>query len=52
MLVREVSTLVSEEKQPGEFEIEFNEVNLTSGDYFYQLQAGSLVQTKKMLLLK
>ena len=52
MLGREITTLVNERKQPGEYEIEFNASNLPSGVYFYQLQAGDFVQTKKMMLLK
>ena len=56
ILGNEVATLVNEEKPAGEYEIEFNPVsgirNLASGIYFYQLKAGNLIQTKKMILLK
>ncbi len=52
LLGREVATLVNEEKQPGEYEVEFNAANLPSGVYFYQLKAGSYTATKKFLLLK
>ena len=52
ILGRVVAKLVSENKQPGEYEVEFNAPKLPSGVYFYQLQAGDFVQTKKMMLLK
>ena len=56
VLCNEISTLVSEEQSAGEYEVEFNPAsdnrNLASGIYFYKLQVGSFVQTKKMLLLK
>jgi hypothetical protein len=52
LLGREVATLVNEEKPPGEYEIEFNSVNLPSGIYFYQLNAGEFSETRKMVLLK
>ena len=48
----EVATLVNEEKQPGYYEMEFNGENLVSGIYVYKLQAGSFVETKKMVLMK
>jgi hypothetical protein len=48
----EIATLVNEEKQAGAYEIEFNGNGLTSGIYFYQLQVGSFVETKKMILIK
>ena len=54
VLGREIKTLVNEFKQPGVYNSTFYTLrsSLTSGVYFYTLQAGSLVQTKKMVLLK
>jgi hypothetical protein len=52
ILGREVATLVNEEKPAGEYEVEFNAANLPSGIYFYQINAGNFVETKKMVLLK
>ena len=51
VLGKEIATLVNEEKQPGEYEVEFHASALPSGVYFYQLRAGSFVETKKMILL-
>ncbi|MEP0862683.1 MAG: T9SS type A sorting domain-containing protein, partial [Ignavibacterium sp.] len=52
VLGNEVATLVNEEKPAGIYEVEFNASKLSSGIYFYKLQAGSFVETKKMILLK
>jgi hypothetical protein len=54
LLGREVATLVNEEKLAGVYNVQFtiNNVQLSSGIYFYKLQAGSFVETKKMILLK
>ncbi|GBD87649.1 LVIVD repeat protein [bacterium BMS3Abin03] len=52
VLGNEVATLVNEYKPAGEYEVEFNAENLPSGIYFYQLRAGSFIQTKKMILIK
>jgi len=52
ILGNKVATLVNEEKPSGNYEIEFNASTLPSGVYFYQLRAGSFVQTKKMILMK
>ena len=52
VLGNEVATLFNEEKPAGTYKVEFNANNLTSGIYFYQLKAGNLIETKKMLLLK
>jgi hypothetical protein len=51
-LGKEVSSLVNETKSAGTYEVEFNAHNLSSGIYYYTLQAGSLIQTKKMILIK
>jgi len=61
LLGREVATLVNEEKPAGSYSVEFRMQNLptgqaglelSSGIYFYKLQAGSFVETKKMILMK
>ncbi len=49
---REVSTLIDEFQNAGNYSVEFDARNLPSGVYFYTLRAGSFVATKKMLLLK
>jgi len=52
ILGNELTTLVNEEKPSGSYEVEFNAVELSSGIYFYKLQASSFVETKKMILIK
>jgi hypothetical protein len=51
-LGQEIETLVNEEKRAGTYKLTWNAVNLPSGVYFYRLQAGSFIETKKMVLLK
>jgi|GEM_PF-3674682 hypothetical protein len=48
----EVRNLISSEKNSGQYEVEFNASNLSSGIYYCRLQADNLVKTNKMLLLK
>ena len=48
----EIATLVSEEKQAGNYEIDFNATGLPGGIYFYQIKSGSFIETRKMTLLK
>lgn len=52
VLGNEIVTLVTEEKEAGNYDIDFNASTLSSGVYFYRLQAGDFVQTRKMILIK
>ncbi len=52
VLGREVRTLVNEVKQPGSYEVRFDAGELSSGVYFYRIQAGAYISAKKMMLLK
>ena len=52
ILGNEIETLVNEEKPAGTYELTWFAENLPSGVYFYQLKAGSFIETKKMVLLK
>jgi hypothetical protein len=66
LLGKEVATLVNEVQQPGMYNVKFSmnsspstftrpwraSSSLSSAVYFYKLQAGDFVQTKKMVLMK
>ncbi|MGE5847719.1 MAG: alpha-amylase family glycosyl hydrolase [Ignavibacteria bacterium] len=57
ILGREVKTLINEEKGNGRYSIRWNGDNnfnepVSSGIYFYKLDAGSFTNTKKMMLLR
>ena len=52
ILGNEVATLMDEEKLVGTYEVIWNAGQLPSGIYFYRIQAGSFIDTKKMILLK
>jgi hypothetical protein len=52
LLGNEIETLVNEEKPAGTYELTWSAASLPSGVYFYQLRAGSFVETKKMMLMK
>jgi len=52
ILGREVSVLVNERKNAGSYEVKFDAAGLSSGVYFYRIQAGEFTQTKRLLLLK
>ncbi len=52
VLGNELSTLVDEFKFAGKNEVEFDASNFASGVYFYRLQAGNFIETKKMILLR
>lgn len=52
ILGNEIAVLVNETKQAADYQINFNASELKSGIYFYQLRAGSLVETQKMTLIR
>ncbi len=52
VLGNEVATLVNEYRVAGRYEIDFDASNLSSGIYFYRIQAGNFIETKKMILLR
>lgn len=52
ILGNEVAILVNEKKEAGTYLAEFKSNELPSGLYFYRMETGGLVQTKKMMLIK
>ncbi len=52
VLGQKVGVLVNKRQTPGNHSVQFNAKNLPSGVYFYRLQAGNFVATKKMILMK
>lgn len=52
LLGSEVTTLIDEEKLAGSYESNFDGSELSSGTYFYSLQSGDFIDTKKMILIK
>ena len=52
VLGKEVSTLVNQFRNAGEYEVEFNAINIPSGVYIYKMVSGNVVKAKKLLFLK
>ena len=52
VLGKEVKVLLNERKPKGSYRIEFDASTLPSGIYFYRLQSGNYLETKKLVLLK
>ncbi|RKZ00070.1 MAG: hypothetical protein DRQ13_01145 [Ignavibacteriae bacterium] len=52
VLGNEIAILVNGEKPAGSYEVEWDAFSLPSSIYFYRLQAGDFIQTKKMVLIK
>ncbi len=54
VLGNEIAALVNEEKGAGNYSVQFSAGShqLASGVYFYKMQAGKFVETKKLMLLK
>lgn len=51
-LGQEVARLQNGEQDPGVHEVKFEARNLPTGVYFYRLQAGSYIETRKLILLR
>ncbi len=52
ILGEEIEILLDEVKEAGYYSIDFNARDIPSGAYFYRIQSGNFIETKKMLLLK
>ena len=52
ILGREIKTLVNRQELPGAYKVLFDGSGIASGVYFYRIQAGEFVATKKFILLK
>jgi len=52
VLGRQVATLVNDNKQAGNYSVKFDGSKLVSGVYFYRMQVGDYVNTKKIIILK
>jgi len=51
-LGQKVSDLVNEAQEAGNYEVQFDASGFSSGVYFYRLQAGTSVETRRLLLMK
>jgi hypothetical protein len=49
---KEVITLVNERRDAGNYDVSFNGAGLSSGMYFYRINAGSFTKVMKMVLVK
>jgi hypothetical protein len=52
LLGREVATLVNQRQEAGRYQVVFDASRLASGVYFYRLQAGAFVETRKMMVVR
>lgn len=52
MITPTTGKLVNEYKEAGVYSVKFDGTNLSSGIYFYKIEAGTFVDTKKMVLVK
>ena len=49
---QKIATLVNEQMNAGNYSVNFNAANITSGIYFYKMTAGNFTEIRKMILVK
>ncbi len=52
ILGREIKQAVNEELLPGKYSVEVDISTLSSGVYYYRMESGSFIRTRKMVLVK
>jgi len=52
LLGKEITSLINNTMNPGNHSVQWNAANIPSGVYFYRFQAGSFMDTKKLVLLR
>jgi len=52
LLGKEAASLVNEVKSAGNYEVNFNASNLSSGIYIYKITSGEFTSSKQMILIK
>ena len=52
LLGQEVTTLINDKKESGDYTLQWNADGLASGIYFYRIIVDDFTETKKMVLLK
>lgn len=52
ILGNEVTALINKLQAPGNYQVQFNASNISSGVYYYTLSAGNYTNTKRMIVLK
>lgn len=52
ILGNEIAVLVNETKEAGSYNVQYNASALSSGVYFYSIQAGDFFESRKMILMK
>lgn len=52
LIGKEIETLIAGYYLPGSYSIDWDAKNISGGMYFYKIEAGNFIQTKKLILMK